>query len=94
MPALDDNRNPQLAGRERCPRRRKEALGMLVRLDPRTNELGGRVACGVGRVVARQRTTTVSSIHGWIAQMNRCVPGVSVLGPIVIWPPAGMKLVG
>ena len=41
-----------------------------------------------------QERSTVSSIQGWIAQMNKCVPGVSVLAGIVVSPPAGTKLSG
>jgi hypothetical protein len=41
-----------------------------------------------------QRTTTVSSIQGWIAQMNRCVPGVSAPAEIVVSSPAPTKLSG
>ena len=49
----------------------------------------GRRVDAPGRPID-QRTTTVPSIHGWIAQMNRCVPGVSVPG-IVVSPPAATK---
>ena len=94
MPALDDNRNPQLAGRGRAPDDEKKPSACWCGLTLGRTSWEGELPVESGVSSPRQRTTTVSSIHGWIAQMNRCVPGVRVLGSIVIWPPAGMKLVG
>src|SRR5919198_4269020 len=81
-----------MRGGIRSPR---AALPVVVRVPlPRGDGSGPDRLRSGPRSAQLLRTITVSSIHGWMAQKNKCVPGVRVAGPIVVVPPLGTKLNG